>query len=120
MKFVKWTEGAFKNWENCGACTNGAVSFTAKVPLCSYSEPDPIYGDFTTETWRQYYLTKDTGKDARNLYQGFDMAFRTEKDFRQFLKDYEGTVFKGNWENQIVLGVSAMKTDSSRRTNGTR
>ena len=22
---------------------------------------------------------------------------------RQFLKDYEGTVFKGNWDNQIVL-----------------
>ena len=48
-------------------------------------------------------MTKDTGPDACNLYQGYDMAFRTEEDFRQFLKDYEGTVFKGNWENQIVL-----------------
>ena len=76
---------------------------TAKVPLWSYSEPDPLYGDFTTETWRQYYLTKNTGPDARNLYQGFDKAFRTEEDFLQFLKDYEGTVFKGNQENHIVL-----------------
>ena len=103
LKFVRWTEGAFKDWGNCGACANGAVTFTAKVPLWSYSEPDPLYGDFTTETWRQYYLTKDTGPDARNLYQGYDIAFRTEENFRQFLKDYEGTVFKGNWENQIVL-----------------
>ena len=38
-----------------------------------------------------------------NLYQGFDIAFRDEAEFRQFLKDYEGTVFKGNWDNQIVL-----------------
>ncbi len=51
LKFVRWTEGAFKDWGNCGACANGAVTFTAKVPLWSYSEPDPLYGDFTTETW---------------------------------------------------------------------
>ena len=82
---------------------NGTVAFTARVPLWSYSEPDPLYGDFTTETWRRYYLTKDTSPDARNLYRGFDKAFRTVKDFQQFLKDYEGTVFKGNLENQIVL-----------------
>lgn len=37
------------------------------------------------------------------MYLGYDMAFRTEEDFRQFLKDYEGTVFKGNREKQIVL-----------------
>lgn len=103
LTFVRWTEGAFKDWGNCGACANGAVAFTARVPLWSYSEPNPLYGDFTTETWRQYFLTKDTSPEARNLYQGFDKAFRTEEDFQQFLKDYEGTVFKGNWENQIVL-----------------
>ena len=80
LKFVRWTEGAFKDWGNCGACANGAVTFTARVPLWSYSEPDPLYGDFTTETWRQYYLTKDTGPDARNLYQGYDIAFRTEEN----------------------------------------
>lgn len=120
LKFVRWTEGAFKDWGNCGACANGAVTFTAKVPLWSYSEPDPLYGDFTTETWRQYYLTKDTGPDARNLYQGYDIAFRTEENFRQFLKDYEGTVFKGNWETRSYSGVSDMKTGSCRSTNGTR
>ena len=38
-----------------------------------------------------------------NLYQSFDIAFRDETDFRQFLEDYEGTVFKGNWANQIVV-----------------
>ena len=103
MEFVRWTEGAFKDWGHCGACANGTVAFKARVPLWSYSEPGPLYGDFTTETWRRYYLTKDTSPDARNLYRGFDKAFRTEEDFQQFLKDYEGTVFKGNWENQIVL-----------------
>lgn len=103
MKFVRWTEGAFKDWGHCGACANGAVAFTARVPLWSYSEPEPLYGKFTTETYRRFYLHRKTDGDTGNLYQGDGIAFRDETEFRQFLKDYEGTVFKGNWENQIVV-----------------
>ena len=57
-------------------------------------------------------MTKDTGPDARNLYQGYDIAFRTEENFRQFLKDYGKT--------RSYSGVSDMKTGSCRSTNGTR
>lgn len=71
LKFVRWTERAFKDWGNCGKCTNCAVTFTARVPLWSYSESAPLYGDFTTETWRQYYLTKDTGPDERIVFKGY-------------------------------------------------
>ena len=103
LKFLKWTEGVFKDWGHCGACGNGSVSFLAKVPLWFYAEPNPWYGDFTTETYRKFYLHKREESENGNLYQGFDIAFRDEAEFRQFLKDYEGTVFKGNWDNQIVL-----------------
>ena len=99
----EWTEGVFKDWGHCGACANGSVSFLAKVPLWFYAEPNPRYGDFTTETYRKFYLHKREESENGNLYQGFDIAFRDEAEFRQFLKDYEGTVFKGNWDNQIVL-----------------
>ena len=103
MKFLKWTEGAFKDWGHCGACANGSVTVSAKVPLWFYAEPNSRYGDFTTETYRKFYLNKRDESESGNLYQGFDIAFRDEAEFWQFLKDYEGTVFKGNWENQIVL-----------------
>ena len=43
------------------------------------------------------------GTGGGNLYHGDGIAFRNEAEFRQFLKDYEGTVFKGNRENQIVV-----------------
>ena len=103
LKFLKWTEGAFKDWGHCGTCGNGSVTFLAKVPLWFYAEPNPRYGNFTTETYRKFYLNKREESENGNLYQGFDIAFRDEAEFQQFLKDYEGTVFKGNWENQIVL-----------------
>lgn len=103
LKFVKWTEGSFKDWGHCGACGNGSVSFTANVPLWSYHEPEPLYGDFTTETYRRFYLHKRKESEEGNLYQGYDAAFQDESGFQQFLEDYEGTVFQGNWENQIVV-----------------
>ena len=37
MKFLKWTEGAFKDWGSCGACANGSVTFLARVPLWFYA-----------------------------------------------------------------------------------
>lgn len=103
LKFLGWTEGAFKDWGHCGACGNGTVAFTARVPLWFYAEPNPRYGKFTTETYRRFYLSKKKEPEAGNLYQGHDAAFRDEAEFQQFLQDYEGTVFKGNWENQIVV-----------------
>jgi hypothetical protein len=103
LKFLKWTEGAFKDWGHCGACANGSVTFLAKVPLWFYAEPNPKYGKFTTETYRKFYLNKREESGNGNLYQSLDIAFGNEADFQQFLKDYEGTVFKGNWPTQIVL-----------------
>ena len=103
MKFLKWTEGAFKNWGHCGGCANGTVTFLARVPLWFYAEPNPRYAGFTTETYRKFYLNKRKESEKGNLYQSFDIAFRNESEFQQFLKDYEGTVFKGNRENQVVL-----------------
>ena len=113
LKFNGWTEGAFKDWGHCGSCAHGAVTFTAKVPQWIYREPEPLYGDFTTETYRRFYLHKDL--EARNLYQSLDIAFHNEEDFRQFLQDYEGTVFKGNWKNQIVVWCCLLYTSPSPR-----
>lgn len=98
MKFLRWTEGEFCDWGHCGACKNGAVSFMAKVPLWYYAEPNPKYGDFTTETYRKLYLSKADGQ-----YKGYEKSFNNEDEFRKFLSDFEGKVFEGNWANQIVI-----------------
>lgn len=102
-KSLKWTEGVFKDWGHRGTCASDSVSFLAKVSLWFYAGPNPRYGDFTIETCRKFYLHKREESENGNLYQGFDIAFRDEAESRQFLKDCEGTVFKGNRDSQIVL-----------------
>ncbi len=110
----------FKDWGHCGACANGSVSFLAKVPLWFYAEPNPRYGDFTTETYRKFYLHKREESENGNLYQGFDIAFRDEAEFRQFLKDYEGTVFKEIGIIKSCYGVSVGNMCSYLPPNGKR
>ena len=103
MEFTGWCEGSFKAWDHCGACANGTVGFTARVSKWAYREPDPLYGDFTTETWRRFYLHKDKEPGSRYLYHGDGIAFRDENEFRKFIGIYEAAVFPGNWEKQLVM-----------------
>ncbi len=103
MEFTGWCEGVFSAWGHCGACANGSVRFTAMVPKWACNEPDPLYGGFTTETWRKFYLHKDTDRESRYLYYGDGIAFRNDDELQKFKELYEATMFPGNWENQIVM-----------------
>lgn len=111
MKFTGWKEGMFKAWGHCGPCANGTVSFTAKVPGWEYIEPDPLYGDFTTETWRKLYIRKDDDPKSNYLYKGDCIAFRDDAEFDRFREDYEATVFPGNWEDRLVVWCFRKKTE---------
>ena len=102
-KYIGWTKGAFKVWGHCGACGNGTVQFYAQVGLWEYREANPLYGDFTTKTWRRLYLYKTSDPLADYLYRGEGVYLKTEKALEDFLRDSEGTIFPGNWSNQFVV-----------------
>lgn len=96
-------QGDFCDWGHCGACGNGAVRFCAEVPLWEYREPEPLYGDFTTERWRKIRLHKDPERRDGDLYRGDCIYFRGEEEFRQFLSDYEGTVFSAPDPASVIV-----------------
>ena len=95
--------GDFCDWGHCGACGNGAVRFCAEVPLWEYREPEPLYGDFTTERWRKVRFHKDPERRDGDLYRGDCIYFRREEEFRQFLSDYEGTVFPALDPKSVIV-----------------
>lgn len=95
--------GDFCDWGHCGACGNGAVRFCAEVLLWEYREPEPLYGDSTTEKWRKISLYKDTENLHGDLYRGDCISFRTEEEFRRFLSDYEGTVFAALDPKSVII-----------------
>ena len=69
-----------------------------------YREPNPIYGEeLTTETWRKLYLTRREIPNSPYLYHGYGLALRDDAEFKQFVQDFEGRVFRGSCENQLVV-----------------
>lgn len=96
-------QGDFRDWGHCGSCGNGSVRFCAEVPLWKYGEPEPLYGDFTTEKWRKINFYKDTECRSGDLYRGDCISFRTEEEFRRFLSDYEGTVFAAPNPKSVIV-----------------
>ena len=86
-----------------GAIAEPAATELAEVPLWEFREDDPLYGDFTTEKWRKIRLYKDAECRNGDLYRGDCISFRTEKEFRQFLSDYEGTVFAASDPKSVIV-----------------
>ena len=103
FKFVGWTEADFKEWGHCGATANGTVRFKAKVPLWAYSEPNPLYGDFTTKDWTKITLRKRVDPDACNLYDSMQIAFRDEDELQEYVRDHNGTIFTCSDPTLFVL-----------------
>lgn len=118
MKFLKWTEGAFKDWGSCGACANGSVTFLARVPLWFYAEPNPKYGNYTTETYRKFYLNKrmDTEKA---IFIKVSISLSGMKPISDsFWKTMKERCSRVTGQIKSWYGASVMKTVLSRKTNG--
>lgn len=107
LKYVGKEQKYFCDWGHCGACANGAVHFAAEVSVWEYIHPQPLYKDFTTEKWRKLYISRIAEQNRKDyggyLYQGDNMAFRTENEYCQFLSNYKATVFDGHWPDQYVV-----------------
>lgn len=103
LRFTGWIEASFKKWGHCGPTANGTVTFMAKVPLWSYSEPEPLYGSFTTKDWQRFSLRKHEGSENRNLYVSSRISFSDEDEFQEYVNDHNGTIFTCSDPTFIVL-----------------
>ena len=115
LVYVGREEKCFTDWGHCGPRGNGAVDFFAEVSVWEYIHPEPLYEDYTTEKWRKMYVSKVSEQD-RESHDGYlylthgalssehcTMAFRTESEYNQFLRDYKARVFPGHYSNQSVV-----------------
>ena len=95
--------GSFKIWGHDGPCGNGSIRFEAEVAEWSYREPDPLYGDFTTEAWRRLYVYRIEQLYGNHFYDANGREIGDETAFRTFLHDYKATVFPGRLPRQLVV-----------------
>ena len=84
--------------------------FRGKVAKWEYIAPEPLYGDFTTETWRKLYVRINDNPESRYRYVADGTAFRDDADFDKFKKNYEATVFNHS-DSMLVVWCFRDKTE---------
>ena len=103
LKYVGTVNNYFKTWGHSGACANGAVHFLVEVNMWEYIEPEPLYGDFTTKTWRKLFINKVIDPTRDYLYKGSGLMFRNEDEYQDFLNVLCGTEFPSYDKGQLVI-----------------
>ena len=110
FKYVGTSKKTFCDWGSCGACADGAIEFEANVSVWQYQEEGQLYIDlksgqpFTTQYYNKHYISY-RAEPNNNGYRFFgdSIAWKNQKDFQAWLRTFRGVVFKGNWENQIIV-----------------
>lgn len=109
LTYVKQEEKKFCDWGHCGACADGAVEFKANVSVWEYKAQQKY--PYTTETHEKMYVSYSaTKRNGESRYSFFGSkngipcnAWVDELDFQVWLETFRGEVFKGNWDNQLVV-----------------
>lgn len=104
LKYVGKEEKYFKDWGWRGARGNGAVCFKAMVNVWEYTEPNPVYDDYTTKDWRKIHLSKDvTSPKPEYLYYGNGIAFRNQEELDEYISLFRGKLYTIYYPNSFDL-----------------
>ena len=88
FKLIGKATASFWVWGYNGACANGGVDFVAEVNLweCNLNEQK-----YSTEFYDRQFITKLKEPDEYGYrYSGRNIAFRTESDYKAWLKTFNG------------------------------
>ena len=75
----------FRMWGHTGRHRNGAVLFHTFVRAWKYTEPDPLYGKYTTKEWTRYLIECQPDfneEDKKNLRETGNMGRVAELNLR--------------------------------------
>lgn len=107
LKYVGTEEKTFCDWGSCGACADGAVDFKANVSVWEYVEEQKY--QYTTKTHKRMHISYCPDR-TDSIYTFFgsengmpSKAWKTELEFQAWLHTFHGEVFKGNWNNQLIV-----------------
>jgi hypothetical protein len=112
LKLIGQRTKLFNVWGWCGACGNGAIQFEALVNVWEYKELNNIFPEhLSTKTHDKFYVYIKKDDDFTSNYKyrietkGMTnhTAFKTDKEYKAWLKTFNGLEFKGHWENQLVV-----------------
>lgn len=95
----------FKTWGYAGRRIHGTLYFKTFVRSWKYTEPEPLFGKYTSKDWAKYFLNRlpDPERKGEFFYKGDGFTLYSEQEFKRLVEILHGKVFAGTYRNSLIL-----------------
>ncbi|WP_455606357.1 DUF4121 family protein [Bacteroides sp.] len=95
----------FRTWGHTGRHKNGAVLFHTFVRAWKYAEPEPLYGEYTTEKWTRYLIDRrpDIEPAGAFIYRIGSFTLYSREELDRLVEILHGKVFDGFRPGLFIL-----------------
>lgn len=97
--------GLFKTWGHVGRCAHGLIYFKTSVRSWRYTEPEPMFGEYTTKNWTKYFISKfpDPERKDEFTYKGDGFSLYSQTELDKLVEILHGELFNGIYCNSLIL-----------------
>lgn len=97
--------GLFRTWGHTGRCAHGLIYFKTFIRSWKYTEPDPMFGEYTTRNWTKYFISKlpDPERKGEFTYKGDGFSLYSLTELDRLVEILHGKLFNGIYRNSLIL-----------------
>lgn len=101
----------FRMWGHTGRHKNGAVLFHTFVRAWKYTEPDPLYGKYTTKEWTRYIIECQPDIEPADAFVYRNEAFTlySKEELERLVGILHGKLFNGFRPGLFILWAYRME-----------
>ena len=95
----------FRTWGHTGRHENGAVLFHTSVRAWKYTEPEPLYGEYTTKEWTKYLIERrqDIEPAGAFIYRNESFTVYSKEELDRMVGILHGRLFDGFRQGLFIL-----------------
>lgn len=101
----------FRMWGHTGRHRNGAVLFHTFVRAWKYTEPDPLYGKYTTKEWTRYIIECQPDIEPADafIYRNESFTLYSREELERLVGILHGELFNGFRPGLFILWAYRME-----------
>ena len=101
----------FRMWGHTGRHKNGAVLFHTFVRAWKYTEPDPLYGKYTTKEWTRYIIECQPDIEPADafIYRNESFTLYSREELERLVGILHGKLFNGFRPGLFILWAYRME-----------
>lgn len=93
FEYVGKKDYCFRTAGHCGFCAHCSLNFYAPVNVWRYSEPDPLFGEYSSKDYNMIYVCETKQRSKKSHFHFNGRIVENEIQYCAWLKTYKGVEF---------------------------